>query len=69
MQNNVHSETHKNEARSGDNVENSPYLLSLPFSKKNHLSTYQILLDVKLNWFNTVSIIEAEKDSKLNVCS
>ena len=39
LRNIVHSGTHKNEARSRNNVEKFPRLLSLPFSKKNHLST------------------------------
>ena len=50
MPNNVHSGTHKYEERSRNNVENSPYLQSLPFSKKKHLSTLSNSLILCQSW-------------------
>ena len=66
MQNNVHSETHKKEARSRNKVENFPSLKACRSQRKSICPLYKILSDVR---FYTVSIIAGGKDSKLNDCS
>ena len=66
MQNNVHSGTHKNKARSRNNIlENSSTFKTCCSQRKSICPLYQILSNVR---FNTVSIIAGGKESKLNVC-